>query len=164
MTRFILLLCLLIPLQLLAEPPQRRPGRLPCDGMVKLYYGDELLWTKGSGEIRQLEGLVKLKEHKGKSGLQLRSLLALQPDIVAVVLESCKPRQRRFERAELESQRSSGLYLVATNYRGFKLRNIAGGQRGRGMKNIGRIVLVPASQDEGTLRSGKRSKSVQPAS
>lgn len=129
-----------------ADDRDLREHRLPCNGVVSLYYGDELIWTKGPKEIRQIKDLVAVPDEPqaGILGLQLASLLTFKPGIAAIELESCQPRLRRFERADLTSEHGASLYLVATRYRGFRLRNAArkrGG--GGGMKNIGRVVLVP---------------------
>lgn len=147
-----ILLSLAMPHVVLAESKQRTEP-LACDGTVALFYGDELIWHKNSNEIQHIEGLVQLPGLKGFGALPLRSLLSVRPDIVAIEIESCRPRQKRFDRAELESKAGDDLYLVATNYRGFKLATTSEkGGGGRGMKNIGRIVLLTASQADGSTR------------
>lgn len=133
-----------------SEDRDKREHRLPCNGIVSLYYGDELIWSKGPKEIREMKELVPVsgEAQTGITGMPLAALLKLKPDVGAIELESCQPRLRRFKRAELTSEDGAAIYLVATNYRGFRLRNISrkrGG--GGGMKNIGRIVLVPAGEN-----------------
>ena len=146
----IILVSLLASVASAEEVDQKKSGkhRLPCNGVVSLYYGDELIWTKGPDELQAMQGLVAVPDEpqSGITGLLLSSLLSLRPDVAAIELESCKPRLRRFERGHLESEAGAALYLVATKYRGFRLRNsVKQRGRGRGMKNIGKVVLVPAT-------------------
>ncbi|MBT8137896.1 MAG: hypothetical protein KJO54_12835 [Gammaproteobacteria bacterium] len=155
MRLLVVLLLMAVSHGVLAESKEDADNRLACDGTVALFYGEELIWHKTSSEIREMDGLVQLPGIRGFGALPLRSLLHLRPDIVAIEFESCRPRHKRFERAELESGKNE-LYFIATNYRGFKLGSASGQvERGKGMKNIGRIVLVPASQDDGSARPSR---------
>ena len=121
----------------------RGPTR-PCSGKVALYVDETLLWERSTAELRELEGLVVLedKRNRGKQALPVASLLDQADGIIAVEIGSCRGRDRRFERAELEARRDL-FYLVVTSYRGFKLHNIDGVlERGAKMKNIDRIRLL----------------------